>query len=696
MARAEGILRLLIVDDSLTGADTVINAIRTAGHAVRASREHTLTEIEHALANHTWDLLICSDAMTSPKPPEIINLIHGLAKDIPCLVLATDKASEEDLFTCGAHDVILQADIKRLQFAVERELTNVFNRRLARRNERALRESEKRSHALLESSRDAVAYMHEGMHIYVNSAYLALFGFEEAEDIDGLPFLDMISVDDHGRFKSVFRQFTEQAETTAPETVTVQCVKADGESFKASIEFSHARVEGENCTQVVIRDEAMLTGSNEQVLLLRDHDFLTGLYSRMRFMDELEQVIHAAAEGKGDAELLYIVLDEFQSIKEQVGLGISDVILKSVADLLRKNLLENELIGYYSDRVFTVIIPSSDNDVVDLRAESYRKVVADYVSHVDGNTLDLRCSIGISHINESLASAENALENADRACIQAQHAGGDRIERYHPLEGKQAESIDSTTEWQTKLEQALQNDEFCLNYQPIVALHGEEQEIYEVLLRYRQADGTILSAESFIKHATQLDMMGDIDKWVIRQAIDALAEHQQKFPKTRFFIKLSKQTLCTREYVDWLCATLNAHNLDGKSLVFEISETAALEHIEQAKMMIAQLKNIGCEFGLEHFGSGIDFSQSLSVLDVDYLKINGDFVQNMAKDAENQAAVKAIIEMTKQAGKRCIAEFVSDANSLALLWRLGVDYAQGYYIHEPSDKLDYNFEDDDL
>ena len=191
-------------------------------------------------------------------------------------------------------------------------------------------------------------------------------------------------------------------------------------------------------------------------------------------------------------------------------------------------------------------------------------------------------------------------------------------------------------------------------------------------------------------------MMGEIDKWVIRKAFDALATHRVKYPKTRFFIKLSEQTLCTSEYVDWLCVTLNAHNLDGSAMVFEISETSALENLEQTKVVISQLKNIGCEFGLEHFGSGIDFSQSLSVLDVDYLKINGHFVQNMAKDKENQAAVKAIIEMTKQAGKRCIAEFVSDANSLALLWRLGVDYAQGYYIHEPSDKLDYNFEDDDL
>jgi len=625
-----------------------------------------------------------------------MNLIRATAKDIPCIALASDKAGEETLFSCGAYDVVLQTDIKRLQFSVERELKNVFNRRLARRNERALRESEKRSHALLESSRDAVAYMHEGMHIYVNSAYLILFGYEEAEEIDGLPFLDMVSVDDHGRFKSVFRQFSESPDTSAPETVSVQCVKADGESFKANIEFSHARVEGEDCTQVVIRDELVSAGSDAQLQLLRDHDFISGLYSRVRFMEELESVMHAAAEGKGDAVLLYIVLDDFQSIKEQVGLGVSDVVIKSVADLLRKNLVESEILGHFSDRVFTVIVPTSSNDKVDERAESYRKAIADYVSHIDGSAIDLHCSIGISHINEGLASAETALENADRACVQAQHAGGDRVERYQPGKEEKVEAAQSPNEWQDRLEKAIQDDDFCLYYQPIVSLHGEEQEIYEVLLRYKQADGSLLPPNSFIEHATKANMMGEIDKWVIRKSFDALATHRAKHPKTRFFIKLSEQTLCTREYVDWLCVTLNAHNLDGSSMVFEISETSALDNLEQTKAVIAQLKNIGCEFGLEHFGSGIDFSQSLNVLDVDYLKINGHFVQNMAKDTENQAAVKAIIEMTKQAGKQCIAEFVSDANSLALLWRLGVDYAQGFYIHEPSEKLDYNFEDDDL
>ncbi|PHS71408.1 MAG: two-component system response regulator [Methylophaga sp.] len=699
MVKAEGILRLLIVDDSLTDADGVINALRSAGHAIRATREQTISAVEQLLAGHTWDLLICRDTEESASAPELINLLQRLDKDVPCLVLLSDEANKQNLFNCGAKDIIMYGDIQRLQFAVERELANLFDRRLARRNQRALRESEKRSQALLESSRDAVAYMHEGMHIYVNSAYLSLFRYDEVEDIDGLPILDMISMDDHAKFKSIFRQFSERADAK-PETVEVQCVKSDGTVFKADIEFSHARVEGEDCTQVVIRDDLDNITSDEQLQLLRDHDLLTGLYTRLRFMDELETVVTNTAEGGSDAELLYIVLDGFQEIKENISLGASDVVLKNIAEVLRKQRQEGEILGRYSDQVFTIIIPSDRENEVDERAEIYRKAIDGYITVVDGKDILLSCSIGISRISESVSTGDVVLDHADKACMEAQKENTNSIERYRPETDNQRLSEASSEKWQDRLDDALKNDGFCMFFQPIVSLHGEEQEIYEVLLRLKnnEEDGELgyLAADEFIHHATRLELMGEIDKWVIRHALEKLVSHRKTHPKTRFFIKLSAQTICTHEYVDWLCTSLNAHNLEGNALAFEISETAAIENLEQTKAIISQLKKVGCEFGLEHFGSGIDFSQSLTELDVDYLKINGRFVENMAKDAENQAAVKAIIEMTKQAGKRCIAEFVSDANSLALLWRLGVDYAQGYYIHEPSKDLNYNFEDDDL
>ncbi len=652
VARAEGILRLLIVDNSLSDAETVINTLRSAGHAVRAAREDRPAELEQLLATQTWDLMVCREGVPSLSPVDVVSLQHRLGKDLPCIIIINDKSSEEQFYDCGAQDIVVFGDNRRLQFAANRELKNLYIRRLGRRNERALRESEKRSRALLESSRDAVAYM-------------------------------------------VFRDFAEQSDS-APVTVVSNCVRADGTGFNAKIEFSHARVEGEDCTQVVIRDDASFSVDDSQIKLLRDHDLLTGLYNRKRFIDELEKTVFQAAEGNGDAEMLYLVLDDFQAIKEQVGLGTSDVIIKSVADLLRKNLKEGETLGRYGDQVFTIIIPSHDDSVVDERANAYLKAIDDYVSHANGKTIDLHCSIGISRISENQATVETILENADKACTKAQKAGGNQIARHQLQMESEQSGAQSVEQWHKRLTKALQENKFLLHYQPIVSLHGEEQEFYEVLLRLEMIEGRLTQAEDFIQHAHSLKMMAEIDKWVIRTAIETLSEHRHQFPHTRFFIKLSEQSLHQTEFVDWLVATLEAHKLSGHAVIFEVSETIALDNLEQAREIIGKLKQNGCEFGLEHFGSGVDFSNSLNTLDVDYVKINGAFVENMAHDSENQAAVKAIIEMTKQAGKRCIAEFVSDANSLALLWRLGVDYAQGYYIHEPSDKLDYDFEDDDL
>ncbi|SFK13781.1 EAL domain-containing protein [Methylophaga sulfidovorans] len=693
MARAEGILRVLIIDSSLTDADVIVNVLRSAGHAVRATREDKPAAIEKLLSAQNWELILCREHVADVQPMDILNLIQHLDKDLPCIIITDDKTHEADYFTTNAKDIVLFEDKPRLQFVINREIDNLFIRRLARRNERALRESEKRSRTLLDSSRDAVAYMHEGMHIYVNQAYLDLFGYQESEDVAGLPILDLFSADDHPKFKAVFRQFTEQPDAP-PVTLMGHGLTANGVTFKAEIQFSHARVEGEDCTQVVIRDDTVLNEQTPPVVTIVDeHDQLTGLYNRSRFIDELEKTVRRAAEGEGDAQLLYLTLDDFLSIKEKVGLGTSEVILKSVSDLLQNKLAEDEIIGHYGDQVFAIIVPNHDDTYIDERAESFRRTIDEYVSHVAGKKIDLHCSIGIARINESQLTAEAVLENADRAAMKAQHAGGNRVMRFHAQTSEIEQQ--SSEAWHKQLQTALQQDKFILFYQPIVSLHGEEQEFYEVLLRL-QINDEFIAADKFIHHAVQLKMMTEVDKWVIRSALKALTIHRQRFPKTRFFIKLSEQSLHEEAFVDWLSASLSAQQLNAQALIFEVSETMAIDNVDQVSHVIERLQSLGCEFGLEHFGSGIDFSNSLKAFNVDYLKINGTFVENMAHDAENQAAVKAIIEMTKEAGKRSIAEFVSDANSLALLWRLGVDYAQGYYIHEPSAEMNYNFEDDEL
>lgn len=687
MARRDRIVRLIVVDDVPHEADQVINVLRSAGHAVRATRVDNATDLDALLTHKPWDLLLCqARPVNSLTPSRVVREVRRYGRDIPVIAL-TDGPVDTKLYHAGLSDIVSRRDADRLKFAAVRELDYLEQRRHGRRHERALRESENRARALLESSRDAVSYLHEDMHIYVNQTYLQLFGYETPEDIAGLPVLDLIAVDDHARFSTALRQFSENLHAE-PTVVTVHCLRADGSLFRAAVEFSHTRVEGENCVQLVIRDEGIYHANEAQLELVRDYDLLTGLYNRRRFVELLQRTINRTAEAREDAELIYLVLDDFQSLQARIGLGNSETVIKSVAGLLRKTLSDNETIARYGDQVFTILIPGQDTKYVNRRAERLLQAVRDYAEQ---RMQDLQCSIGIARISESMASAHQALENANHASTEAQQAGGNRIHRYQPVG-----SLDSRdagpVRWQQVLREALEDDHFVLFYQPIVALHGEQQELYEVLLRLERGRGNFVRAEQFIGDAEKAGMMADIDKRVIAQAINVLAGHRLERPQTRFFIKLSLQTLQEQHFTDWLKAQLQSHDLDGNALVFEISETAAMENLAHTRQMIAQLKQLGCDFGLEHFGSGIDFSHSLEVLDVDYLKINGAFVENMTHDADNRAAVRAIIEMTKTAGKSSIAEFVSDANSLALLWRLGVDYAQGFYIQQPVQKLDFDFD----
>jgi len=700
MPRADNVLRLLLVDGSLTEADKIITLLRKAGHAVRATRYEDLDDISKALASHSWDLVLCRENLEKASPKETIQLIHQLGRDIPCIILVEeDKLSQQ--YSLGAQDIVLASDMHRLPFAINRELNNLYIRRLSRRNERALRESEKRAQLLLETSHDAVAYVHEGMHLYVNDAYLTLFGYADIEDVEGLSILDLIIREDHAKFKTAYRGFSEDSEGE-PLSVEVQCVKEDQVSFDAEIEFSHAEVEGENCTQIVIQEILPSIEMAPSTEGYREVDILTGLYNRIRFMTELDKAVTNADEGDGPSELLYLVIEDVQKIKEKIGLSACDTVFKGAADRLKRELVKGEILARYSDQVFTFIIASGDDSHVDERAEAFRKTIDDYVSQANDKMIDLQCSIGISRITESLSSPEVALERADKACTQAHHTGGNKVVRYQPLIFEQGQDGDvekdeSAVFWKERIQESLQNDNFSLHYQPIVTLHGKEQELYDVLVRMVESDGSFVSPDKFMSHLEQSEeMMNSLDEWIIERAFLSLNEHQKEYPKTRFFIKLSKETLNKESFINWLQVLLHKNDVDGSSLVFEISETVALDNLEHTKFVIAQLKVMGCEFCLEHFGSGLDFSHSLNVLDIDYLKINGAFVENMAQDTENQAAVKSIIEMSKKAGKHSIAEFVSDANSLALLWRLGVDYVMGYYIQGPSDKLGYNFEDDDL
>jgi EAL domain-containing protein (putative c-di-GMP-specific phosphodiesterase class I) len=249
-------------------------------------------------------------------------------------------------------------------------------------------------------------------------------------------------------------------------------------------------------------------------------------------------------------------------------------------------------------------------------------------------------------------------------------------------------------QWNKSIQQAIETGGFNLVYQPIVSLQGDHKEKYEVFVRMLGEAGEAILPGQFLASAEQSGQIVEIDRWVIRKAIEVLAKRRKDGIETQFFVKLSGQTLSNPELAIWINELLKTHSLAANSLVFEIAEQAAQQNLKNAKSFIKAMQQINCTTALEHFGSGPNSFQLLKHLPVNYLKIDGSFIHNLASEPDNQAVVKSIVEMAHSMDKQCIAEFVQDAHSLAVLWQSGVHYIQGYFLQEPDTSLSYDFSDD--
>lgn len=695
MAENQSIVRLLLVTDSLNQAEDWANAVRRKGHTIRATREETLEGVEHEISQHKWDLLLIVDGLEEAKIDDVIHYLAQTGKDIPCLVV-TDEADAEQgalIYKKDVKAVVLSGDMVRLVFAVGREMISLQTRRKLRQLEVALHESEKREQLLLENSEKAIAYIHEGMHVFANKSYIALFGYEEMEELEVLPLLDMVVAAKQANLKIQFREFSETAEDEAL-TLDLQCVRADAAEFTSQLTLRHAQFEDEVCIQVtwepqqnVISEKAILEDAPPTPQETEVDD--TKPLGRKQFITALDSAVSTAYSGEGDSAVLYLALDDFDGLKSQVGLGGMDTILTSLAQILVSGAAENEVLGRVSERAFMILIQNEHDVEVDMRAAALQELVSAYVPVVDGKKVNLLCSVGVCRLGESTSSVKSVLTIVDKAWTEASQAGGNRVNRYQVAPSSEAQD----EKLKRQIENILKENAFKLLYQPIVGLHGEQHVIYEVSLQFTNESGELKEPKAFLPMGKDVSLKLDIDKWMFKRALDVLAS-DTTVDKTIFFVHLSEQMMTTTEEMTWLYETLAKYKIEGSQIVFEIEESFAMEQLDKVQFFIKLLKKLGCRFSLQGFGSGLDFSQGLNSLDVDFFKINGTFIESMVTDKENQEAVKTIAAMIKETGKVSIAERVTDAQSLAMLWGYGVDYAQGQYMQTPAEEMTYDFDGD--
>ena len=689
----EKTLRLIIAEESRNDAEALANILRNAGYAVRHVHVSDGEELEAALAGQLPDLILSAQDLEALPLDDIMTQLAQLQLELPVVAVGA-TASEADIaaaLRAGAADLASYDQPERLQLIVARELRNQRLCAEARHFEQSFRDSEKRARNLMESSRDAITYIHEGMHIYANRSYLEMFGFDELDEIEGTPILDMVSQEDHAMFKDFLRNYGK--ESNAPDQLELRGLLPDSTTFRARMEFSCATIEGEPCTQIIIRSQSDSRELEQKLKYLSKQDMLTGLYNRQYFMEEMELAVTDARSGSGSSALLYLLLDNIRDIKENVGIGKADLVIREIADLLRKECAPEDMLARFGDHSFTVIRKNIGSDEALAFAEQLRKAIEEHIAEVEDQAVTTTCSIGVNPITETAATAQQLLAQADLACELARSAGGNRVHLHNPVADEER-GREREQQWNEIIQQAIETGAFQLVYQPIVSLQGNHQEKYEVFVRMLGEAGQAIMPGQFLASAEQSGQIVAIDHWVIRKSIEVLAKRRKEGIETQFFVKLSGQTLGDPELAIWINDLLRTHGLAASSLVFEIAEQTAQQYLKNAKAFIKAMQQIRCCTALEHFGSGPNSFQLLKHLPVDFLKIDRSFIHNLATEEDNQAVVKSIVEMAQSMNKQCIAEFVQDAHSLAVLWQSGVHYIQGYFLQEPDASLSYDFSDE--
>ncbi|MGH8109198.1 MAG: EAL domain-containing protein [Arenimonas sp.] len=690
MAKQDAVIRLLLVEDQLEDAEHLISMLRNGGMAIRPQRPESEENLQTLLGSQSVDMVLVAFDSKYIGFGQVVAAATATGKDIPIIasVKVLDEASVMAAIAAGSRDVALRTKAEHVQFVVRNEFNALLSRRSLRHLEAALRETERRCDTLISSSRDPIAYIHEGMHIRANEAYLEMFGFEEFEEIEGLSVLDLIDSKHADAFKQVLKNISKGE--APPKNLECGAVRSDGSQFDAVMEFSPATYEGESCLQIVFRQQTIDADMAKELDNLRQRDATTNLYNRQYFITETESVVAAAATGKANQSLLLIEPDNYDNRIEEVGLALADEVLKQMGERLQGLMDENSIVARFADHTFAVLCRQHDHNQTLAVAEKIRTAFDGQLLDLGQHSLALTVSIGGVQIGEKIASVPQILGKSNQCLQSAEGVGGNRYDIFDPAARDRAEE-ELIQAWVSRIKEALNEDQFVLNYQPLISLAGAEGEAYEVLLRMTAPTGEIVSPENFIPIAEEHGLLADIDRWVIGRTISLLAERKKNGIDTTLFVKVTPASLVEGDLHNFISAQLKAQGINGEKLVLQIPESKIFSHLKALQAFQKIIGSFGCRLCLEQFGTGLNSFQMLKHFEPAVLKIDRSFIVDLAKNVESQKKVKEIVDEAHKLEKQCVAEFVSDAGSMSFLFSTGIDYVQGNFLAPPMTTMTYEF-----
>lgn len=680
-------LRLMIVEDDSEIAETIVTALRNFGIAVRPSRAKSPDEVDGLLSDRI-DMALYSNSQAIS-----LNLVHqriaASGKDIP-LVLLVSKIDEDlcvEAATLGIRSIALRNRPEHLLALLKADISDLLQRRNLRWTEAQLHETERRCDALIASSRDPIAYVHEGMHIRANEAYLEMFGFDSFEDLEGTSLLDMVAPRHTDDFKQLLKSMSKGE--PPPAQYKLDACDITGEIFAATMEFATATYEGESCIQVVFRrrDEFDPELARE-VEELRQRDQVTGLLNRPTFMSTLETAVAQAGRGHHQYGLLLVEPDHYSRILPDLDLGSADVLVAALAAHLSAQLDPDITSARTGEKSFAVLVEGDHRRTVAV-AEVIHKAFTQHVFSLGERSSTVSVSVGGVQIGEKNANTAEILKRASECLRTATAMGGNLVNVFDPGAVDRAEE-DRIQHFIEQVRSTIAGNGFPLHYQPIINLQGESQELYQVFLHPERNDESV-SAATVIKLAEEHGLICEIDRWLVEHTIAAIGRRMRAGHDTHLLVRIGPTAFSDPHMLATIRQQLALHEVPGDHLWLVTPESKVFSHLRSAKNFLSVVAPLGCRIGLEQFGSGLDSFQLLSQFRPSFVKLDRSITTETALSSEAQENIRGICLRAQTEGILTIAEFVSDAAAMSSLFSAGLDYVQGEFVAPTGPEMNYEF-----
>ncbi|MGA2398888.1 MAG: EAL domain-containing protein [Steroidobacteraceae bacterium] len=677
----QGAVPLIVMTRSQDHVEAINSTLRNAGHPVHCTWLPDARDLSDAITQLNPELLIAFIDELGIDVSSLAKIKQQSAPEMPVVIVReqVDEAVIADAMRSGAQDVVTLANRSRLQSVVSRELRAYRLERALSSTLSSAREYREQLQRFLEGSADAITHVQEGIIVDANRAWLELFGYSGEDALTGTPLMDLFEPETHPALKGALVACLQGKWTD--HALKVQALLSDGSSVPLTLTLARANYENEPATRVSIPAHNKSADHDLELQLAQavKNDASTGFLQQRYLVTAIEDRCANAMKG-GVRQFALIKPDRFSEIQSAIGVLASEDFMGQLAEAVRMQLTANDLCGRFGGNGFLILLERGTARDVETWAENVVARIRDHNFSFDEKNLAVTVTVGLGLLPASNPDIGAAIADAVNATRRGRELGGNQMYAVDKSDtDTRVQAYDKI--WVKHIKSALMENRFRLVQQPIASLLGEDKGMFDVLVRMLDEQGGEVLPAEFIRAAERNDLMKNIDRWVIGASMSFAANRKASC----IFVRLSKDTILDKSVVGWLETQLRSLKIEPKRLCFQVTEEIATQYVRQTTDLSESLRKLGFRFALEHFGTGRDPLKLLGGIAMNFIKVDGSLMQGLSTNQLQQQRVKGLVEAAKKKGVETVAERVEDANTMAVLWQLGVEFIQGYFVNAPED-----------